>query len=136
MDNKIINLLKNEQIQCHQESLIGAIQNIISNGIEAAEETQHLPSINITLKGRDNNVCIAISDNGPGIKKSQLKKLTEPFYTTKSNGTGLGLPVVNAVMRAHHGFMDIHNLEEGGACFELRLPDKNCFSKELINASV
>jgi two-component system sensor histidine kinase FlrB len=128
--------LNDQRIQCHQESLIGAIQNIISNGIEAAEESKRSPDIRIKLSIREGMVKISIQDNGPGVNDTHISKLTEPFYTTKANGTGLGLPVVNAVIRAHHGTLNVFNLEEGGACFELGLPDKTGFSEELANARI
>jgi len=109
-------------IQCHQESLIGAIQNLISNGIEAAEEHQQHAKIQITISVKNNHLNVAICDNGPGLNSNIKEKITEPFYTTKSNGTGLGLPVVNAVVRAHYGKLSFYNRESGGACFVMSLP--------------
>jgi two-component system sensor histidine kinase FlrB len=109
-------------IQCHQESLIGAIQNLISNGIEAAEEKGATAKIRISIRAENNSLMVAISDNGPGLPSSTKDKITEPFYTTKSNGTGLGLPVVNAVVRAHHGTLSFYNQPTGGACFIINLP--------------
>lgn len=109
-------------IQCHQESLIGAIQNLISNGIEAAEEKGATSKIRISIRAENSSLMVAISDNGPGLPSSTKDKITEPFYTTKSNGTGLGLPVVNAVVRAHHGTLSFYNQPTGGACFIINLP--------------
>lgn len=134
-DIEIESELSSETIQCHQESLIGAIQNIISNGIESAEESQSSPSVKINLYGKNGMVVIKITDNGHGIPSENINKLIEPFYTTKANGTGLGLPVVNAVIRAHHGLLSIGNLDKGGAIVEIALPDKNSFNKELANVN-
>lgn len=128
--------LTDQSVQCHLESLIGAIQNIISNGIEAAEENHQSARVTIRLHADASNVYIDVSDNGPGIEDDCLKKLMEPFYTTKANGTGLGLPVVNAVIRAHHGALNISNLPNGGACFQIALPNKNSFDKEYAHAHI
>lgn len=128
----IDNQSSSASIQCHQESLIGAIQNLISNGIEAAEETGREAKIQITIRSEKSNMIVAISDNGPGLQSAVKEKITEPFYTTKSNGTGLGLPVVNAVVRAHHGTLSFYNQPSGGACFIINLPI-TCNSKELTH---
>ncbi|MGK0445633.1 MAG: signal transduction histidine kinase [Bermanella sp.] len=65
------------------------------------------------------------------------EKITEPFYTTKSNGTGLGLPVVNAVVRAHYGKLSFFNQKEGGACFVMSLPiSHQAVNKEVGNESL
>jgi two-component system sensor histidine kinase FlrB len=124
-DIVIENYASNAAIQCHQESLIGAIQNLISNGIEAAEDSTNKAQVKITIRHEDTNIIVAISDNGPGLPNSVKDKITEPFYTTKSNGTGLGLPVVNAVVRAHHGTLSYYNQPIGGACFIVNLPTTN-----------
>ncbi|MFT6153728.1 MAG: two-component system sensor histidine kinase FlrB [Crocinitomicaceae bacterium] len=118
----IENYASDSAIQCHQESLIGAIQNLISNGIEAAEDSSNKAQVKITIRHEDTSIVVAISDNGPGLQNSVKDKITEPFYTTKSNGTGLGLPVVNAVVRAHHGTLSYYNQPTGGACFIVNLP--------------
>jgi two-component system sensor histidine kinase FlrB len=121
-DIEIENHSSDGAIQCHQESLIGAIQNLISNGIEAAEDSADKAKVKITIRHDDSSIVVAICDNGPGLPNSEKDKITEPFYTTKSNGTGLGLPVVNAVVRAHHGTLSYYNQPIGGACFIVNLP--------------
>ncbi len=112
------------QIQCHQESLIGALQNIMTNGIEAAEEVTQDAKLKIQLNVKSGFLNISISDNGPGIHQDAKKKLTDAFFSTKSNGTGLGLPVVKAVIRAHHGQLGFYNQAQGGAIFVISVPLK------------
>lgn len=109
-------------IQCHSESLLGAIQNLISNGIEAAENQAIEAHIYVYLASDDNGIELLVEDNGPGISEEAKNKMLEPFFTTKSNGTGLGIPVVNAVVRAHHGQMQFYNRESHGACFQINIP--------------
>lgn len=136
-DIEITSDSKDFQIQCHQESLIGAVQNLISNGIEAAEEQGKQAKVRIHLYVDKQNFFISVSDNGPGLKGQIKDKITEPFYTTKSNGTGLGLPVVNAVVRAHYGKLSFSNQINGGACFVIALPIRHKEVKqELDNESI
>jgi len=116
-------------IQCHQESLIGALQNLIANAIEATEEVSSDSQVLVSISKNKHHLNISISDNGPGLPDHAKEKLTEPFYTTKSNGTGLGLPVVNAVVRAHHGKLEFFNQPTGGACFVISLPLKESIKK-------
>ena len=67
-------------------------------------------------------VRISVSDNGPGIDLVQSEKIFEPFYTTKSQGTGLGLAVVSSVASAHQGRVEANNNPHGGAIFSMLLP--------------
>jgi two-component system sensor histidine kinase FlrB len=117
-NNKII------EIQCHQESLIGAIQNLMTNGIEAAEEITQSVKLTVRLGIERQSLNISVSDNGPGIRSHEKNKLTDGFFSTKSNGTGLGLSVVKAVIRAHHGQLGFYNQAQGGAIFVISLPLK------------
>jgi PAS domain S-box-containing protein len=65
---------------------------------------------------------ITIFDNGPGIPGTVLPKLFRPFFTTKANGTGLGLAVVQKIIVQHGGQVEARNRPEGGAAFILTLP--------------
>jgi PAS domain S-box-containing protein len=65
---------------------------------------------------------ITISDNGPGIAGEALPKLFRPFFTTKANGTGLGLAVVQKIIVQHGGQVEARNRQEGGASFIVTLP--------------
>jgi signal transduction histidine kinase len=57
---------------------------------------------------------ISIRDNGPGMSEETLKRASEAFYSTRENGTGLGLAVVNEVLKAHKGKMLINSIEGKG----------------------
>ncbi len=65
---------------------------------------------------------ISIADNGPGIPPENLSKIFLPFYTTKADGTGLGLAVVQKIIVQHGGAVEVRNQPEGGAEFILWLP--------------
>ncbi|WP_020410479.1 sensor histidine kinase [Hahella ganghwensis] len=96
-DNVNVDLVGNK------DALIGALQNLINNACEALSGVE-APVIevhfNVPVKGF---ASIEVRDNGAGFEPEETVRLMDAFYTTKSNGTGLGLAVVNSVAQAHHG---------------------------------
>src|ERR1700678_626967 len=103
-----------------------ALLNLARNGAESALTTGKTPRVTISgtieeLGGRKwQRICVA--DDGPGISETDLPKIFLPFYTTKSEGTGLGLAVVQKVALQHGGSIDGRNRQGGGAEFLLWLP--------------
>jgi len=103
-----------------------ALVNLTRNGAEAAQADGKSPRVMISgtieeLGGRKwQRICVA--DNGPGIPEVDLPKIFLPFYTTKSEGTGLGLAVVQKVALQHGGSIEARNRAGGGAEFLLWLP--------------
>lgn len=103
-----------------------ALLNLARNGAEAARDAGKTPNVTISgtmedLAGRKwQRICVA--DNGPGILQRDLPKIFLPFYTTKSEGTGLGLAVVQKVALQHGGSIEARNRAGGGAEFLLWLP--------------
>jgi len=74
-------------------------------------------------RGEDNGFQrVTIFDNGPGIPPAAMAKLFRPFFTTKDNGTGLGLAVVQKIIVQHGGQVEARNRPEGGAAFIVTLP--------------
>lgn len=65
---------------------------------------------------------IRVTDNGPGIPPAALKKVFDPFYTTKEEGTGLGLSIVARIIREHGGHIDLTSIEGRGTTFTIVLP--------------
>jgi len=66
-------------------------------------------------------VLAVISDPGPSIPEYKLKKVFEPFYTSKSGGMGMGLSIARTIIEAHHGLTWAKNRDHGGATFRIRL---------------
>lgn len=119
-----------ELFYCNSEALVGAVLNLVEN---AAQATSNEISVQISLKqSRDKAwfIC-AVKDDGPGMDKKTLSKVMEPFYTTKSQGTGLGLAVVKAVVSAHGGEFTLSSEEGDGTKAELRIPLANLTSAEI-----
>ncbi len=101
----------------NMSALSGSIANLIVNALEAG--ANHL-FIDVSLKGEQ--IVIKIADNGKGMPKQLISKIFEPFFTTKSNGTGLGLAVVQSVVSAHQGRIGLVSEENKGTCFSINLP--------------
>lgn len=110
-------------MQCNRAYLISAFCNLVENAIQACEENGIRPDIRLNISANSQNLLtLELIDNGPGIGQEHLAKVLEPFYTTKANGTGLGLPVVYAVMAGHGGAMDLINLQPQGLMVRIQLP--------------
>jgi two-component system sensor histidine kinase FlrB len=105
----------------NKTALASAIQNLIHNSIQIIGTDAQVTLI-AQQDDQHDKVRISVIDNGPGINPSDADKLFEPFYTTKSQGTGLGLAVVNSVANSHKGRVEVKNMPQGGACFSLLLP--------------
>jgi CheY-like chemotaxis protein len=65
---------------------------------------------------------ISFNDNGLGIPKENLSKLFDPYFTTKSKGRGLGLPIAHSIVKRHDGFISVESEEGKGAKFTIFLP--------------
>ncbi len=94
--------------------------NIIKNAIEVMQKGGFI-RIRV-LEGTEDTVHIMIEDEGSGIPKDKLKRLGEPFYTTKERGTGLGLMVSFNIIREHKGRIEVESELGKGSIFHLYLP--------------
>ena len=93
--------------------------NLVRNALQAVNS---LGVVTITVKERDGFVGIDVSDTGPGLTPEAFNNLFRPFYTTKEGGTGLGLPIVQAIIHNHGGKITASNKSDGGAVFSINLP--------------
>jgi two-component system sensor histidine kinase FlrB len=124
----IENRISADQLLGNQDALRGALLNLINNAAEAGAR-----KIALTVQRSDlGSIDITVADDGPGIAPAQQTKLFEPFYTTKSNGTGLGLAVVDSVARAHGGSIKCRSTQGQGTIFILNLP---CISQYTLGLS-
>jgi two-component system sensor histidine kinase FlrB len=111
---------KEAHIQCQADALISAFMNVINNAIEAHGESDK--SITVSSFPKGDQVELVFKDQGPGMTADEIKKIQEPFFTTKSYGTGLGIPVLIATVTAHKGSLNIVSLPGAGTEFRVSLP--------------
>lgn len=125
---QIENLVGDVVIRASQDTLLSIFQNLADNAIAACrqrypeeEGSSAMLKIQVTRCSAD-EVCFAFLDNGCGIESRHMQRVLEPFYTTRSSGTGLGLAVVNSAVQGFHGSLQFFSREGEGSCFEVRLP--------------
>jgi two-component system sensor histidine kinase FlrB len=110
-------------ILANKNALTGAIQNLLHNALLATDSAKiEQAIINIQVYKQNDAVYISVQDNGPGIISKNIEKIFEPFYTSSSKGTGLGLAVVKSVVEAHQGEVNYLSQPGEGAHFCLKLP--------------
>ena len=106
-------------ISGHLEALLRCFRNLLLNAMEAAGEGGR---VKIRAWADEESVRVEIQDSGPGLPPDQLDEIWEPEFSTKSSGTGLGLPMVRQTIAAHGGRVTGRNNPEGGAVFLVDLP--------------
>ena len=107
-------------IDVNNHAFVSALQNLLMNALQAGGTSIEL-SVD-TIHSPNRTVELRVTDNGPGIESSMQEKIFEPFFTTRSQGTGLGLAVVEAVVRAHDGGIRIESEPGKGTSFIITLP--------------
>ena len=103
---------------CNLDSIVGAVLNLVNNSIQADADT----SLTIDMRQDNHTLIITVLDTGPGIQQSDQEQVTEMFYTTKAQGTGIGLSVVKHVAHSHGGELKIENQKPNGLKVSLELP--------------
>lgn len=109
-------------LQGSRDSLLSALLNLVNNALQAGGEQVQLKSLYVQEQSGIATVDLLVSDNGPGIAPDIQARLFEPFFTTRAQGTGLGLAVVRAVAQAHHGVAWCESTPGAGSRFAMRLP--------------
>jgi signal transduction histidine kinase len=113
-------------IQADLRMLRQALLNLIRNAVEAipGDKTDRRVTVRTSLdrdQGRE-WATISIQDTGEGIRTADLQKIFIPFFTTKSEGHGVGLALAHRVISEHGGTLSVENAQESGALFTIRLP--------------
>jgi signal transduction histidine kinase len=94
---------------------VGAIRDALLNLIiNAAQSGQETGQVRIGARIVRDGLCIEVDDRGCGIAPADLSRVFKPFFTTKSEGHGLGLAVVRRIVESHHGRVHVQNRQEGG----------------------
>ncbi|MFY4776809.1 PAS domain S-box protein [Metabacillus sp. RGM 3146] len=114
-------------IYCESNQLKQVFINIVKNAIEIMPGGGNV-YIEIARKGKE-RLLISITDEGSGIPEDKIKRLGEPFYTTKERGTGLGLMVSFKIIEEHMGEVEVKSEAGKGTTFYITLPINKCTSK-------
>ena len=89
------------------------------------EATQPNGKLRIIAKSDDDYIYIKFIDTGQGIAEEQLSRILQPYYTTKKSGHGLGMMIVQRIMRSHGGQLGIESIKGRGTSITLQFPQKN-----------
>ena len=118
-------------VEVDEGQISQVINNLVMNAVQAMPQggTVRVRCENVTLQSGDvphlwegNYVKIAISDEGPGISGENLKKIFDPYFTTKEMGSGLGLAISYSIVKYHDGHITVDSEEGRGTTFSIYLP--------------
>jgi len=101
------------------EQLWEVLLNLIRNAVDAMPAGGNLT---VSTKRNDAEVLVSVSDNGRGMTEEEARNLFVPFFTTKSDGTGLGLAYAQQVINEHGGKIDCATARGKGSTFSIQLP--------------
>ncbi len=107
------------RVRCQREGLAQAILNLVLNAIDATGPGGH---IRLSAEAESDHIDITVADDGPGIAPEHLARLFRPYFTTKKNGTGLGLFVTQKLVADFGGTVTCSSAPGRGTAFTLRLP--------------
>lgn len=95
-----------------------ALINLVTNSIHALDETEE-PLIQIDYRLEQNKLFIDVTDNGKGIEADQIEKIFVPFFTTRKNGSGIGLTITRNIMKMHYGSLEVNSIPLEKTTFSL-----------------
>lgn len=107
------------EVICDREMIHRAVLNLVRNAIQAAGPSGQ---VTVDLSVNDHLAIIQIADDGDGIDPKISDRIFNPFFTTKDDGTGLGLTIVHRIVEAHEGSITVGPSRIGGTTFTIRLP--------------
>ena len=126
---KQINIIKNYApdlplVQIDREQIKQVFLNVLLNGIEATSENGRImvQTRSFMKPGGDPYIQVEFSDTGCGIPPDYIEDIFNPFFTTKSTGSGLGLSISNQIIQDHRGYIDVESQVDKGSSFFINLP--------------
>ncbi len=112
-------------VMAHRVQLLQVLLNLTLNAFEAMSVIR--PDARRLVIRMDRNgegeVLVRVRDSGPGFPGGIVEQFFEPFFSTKAEGTGMGLAIARSIIEAHGGTLSGENCDDGGACFTVRLPE-------------
>ncbi len=128
-------MAKSVEIELHKNSTLPEVEhdgdqihqvllNLLLNALQALDSSAsgHTGKITVTVRHQGNAAVVEVSDNGRGIAPDHLPNIFRPFYTTKGDGTGLGLSLARRIVEDHHGRIDVSSTLGKGTTFAVVLP--------------
>ena len=110
-------------VRADADKLRQVFTNVIDNSIDAMDSNSGERRLEFAIVSLDRGTAtVIIRDNGCGIAQDKLAKIFNPFYTTKKNGTGLGMGIAKKVMDAHSGRIEVQSEPGTGTEFRLSIP--------------
>jgi signal transduction histidine kinase len=106
--------VEHDSDQIHQ-----VVLNLLLNAVQAMESAG---TVWVEIGALDDCACVTVRDTGRGIPEQQLQQIFRPFYTTRGNGTGLGLSLVRRIVDEHHGRINVTSIVGKGSKFEVLIP--------------
>jgi signal transduction histidine kinase len=95
--------------------------NLLANGIDAMKDVEGIRELIVRSRAQSGQITISVSDTGVGLPQ-QADQIFNPFFTTKPNGTGMGLRISRSIVESHGGRLWGENNASSGASFHLTLP--------------
>jgi nitrogen fixation/metabolism regulation signal transduction histidine kinase len=113
-------------VWCDPDQIHRALINLVANARHAQEEAGCSDPVEVTAYPRTNGfVAVEVLDRGRGVAPEDRRRIFAPDYSTKSEGMGLGLAIVEGIVHAHGGSVEVAEREGGGAVFRLTLPARS-----------
>jgi len=107
--------------------LYRALVNLLANALQAMPQggRLHIQTALVNGRNRSGEVELRIGDSGHGIPREVLKKIFNPFFTTREKGSGLGLAIVRSIIDSHGGSIEVESEEQRGTTMVIRLPSNS-----------
>jgi signal transduction histidine kinase len=106
--------VEHDSDQIHQ-----AVLNLLLNAVQAIDGPG---TVTVKIGSQQDCAVVTVSDTGRGMSEQQMSQIFRPFYTTRSNGTGLGLSLVRRIVEEHQGHIEVTSELGQGSTFEVQLP--------------
>ena len=119
------------ELQGNRDALLGALANLCVNALQACARD---PVIDLRVATtRRGLLSISLRDNGCGMDRDTRRHIFDPFFSTKADGTGLGLAVVKAVVESHQGRIAVYSRPGRGCRFRIFLPSRDALQTQISN---
>jgi len=110
------------KVMADRVQLQQVFMNLMLNGIDAMKATPDGGELTIKSDANDGQLLISVSDTGVGLPSGQAEQIFRAFFTTKDNGTGMGLPISRSIIESHGGHLWVAGASGCGATFQFTLP--------------